>query len=571
MYLLLKDENNSQSVLDQLNILAQEANAFQEEVQLGFGLHDVDDITFGRQVNGQLGPWYPILDSIFVLSLTLLILLPACFNYINLSIARSLKRGKEIGLRKIIGSSRRQIVFQFMVETFILSTIAWIGSIAIVFLIKNDFIEMLAPASRLTRIDLSLSSFLFGFIVAVFTAIAAGIAPAIYFSKLKPLESISASLKPGSFLGVNVRKGLTVFQFALSLGFLIGISAIIRQYQYSTNFDMGFERENVLVVPLSDVNQTLLKNEFSSFPEVQNVSFSSHIPGTLGASKTSIRESANMDSVLVREMYVDAEYLKHLGIKLIRGKGLTSDMPEQIEWIVVNEEFVDEFISEDSSHVMEKQWVLDDDKTALIVGVVKNFNVSTLKEKIQPVILRYNPDKFRYANVSVSSSDMVVSMDRLEDKWIELSETPFEAKFLDHHIESAFETYNIMMKVLGFQGMLVIVISCLGLLGMVVFTTENRVKEIGIRKILGASENKLVWLVSKGFMKLLLIATVVGAPIAFVIFDTMLSKTQYYSVGISYVEIVISVLIMYFLGGITIYWQTKKVTSINPVENLRDE
>ncbi len=571
VYVLLNESGHTDAVADQLAVLATEANVFQEDISLDFGLHDLREITFGPQIRSQLGPSYPILDSLLILGLTLLILLPGCFNYINLSIARSLKRGKEIGIRKIVGSSKNQIVLQFMVETFLISIIALIGSIVIVMLIKDEFMGMLAPASQISQIVFSASSFLFALMLALFTALLAGIVPAIYFSKLQPMESIAAKAKPGSFAGISVRKGLTVFQFALSLGFLIGVSSIIRQYQYTLTFDMGFDRENTLVIPLAGVDHQLLRHSFNTLSAVQSVTFSSHIPGTWGASMTTIREKARLDSLEMQEMYVDETYLDRMGIKLLKGKGLTSDRPEHIEWILVNQQFEEDFIAIDSSHFADKEWVLSGEQNAVVIGVVENFNISPIKEKIAPVMLRFNPDQFQYAHVSLQSTNIKSTLEELETKWESLSSAPFESKFLHHHVEDAFATYDIMIKILGFQGMLVIVISCLGLLGMVVFTTENRIKEMGIRKVLGASESGLIWLISKTFVKLLLIATAIGTPIAYLLFDSMLLQTQHYTVGVGWFEVFISVVIMFLLGGITIYWQTKKVAGINPADHLRNE
>lgn len=571
VYVLLDETGNTQSVLAQLAGIAAEVNPLQEEVSLAFGLHDLREITFGPQIRSQLGPSYPILDSLLILGLTFLILLPGCFNYINLSIARSLKRGKEIGIRKIVGSNRTQIVLQFMVETAILSLIALLGSIVIVLLIKDEFMGMLAPASQISHIDFSFSAFFFALLLALFTALLAGIVPAIYFSKLKPLDSLTATAKPGSFAGITARKGLTIFQFALSLGFLIGISSIIKQYQYTLTFDMGFDRENILVVPLADADYQLLQHEFSTLSDVQGVSFSSHIPGTWGAARTTVREKTRLDSVEVQEMFVDETYLDRMGIQLLKGKGLQQDSPEQLEWILVNQQFEEDFIARDSSYFADKAWILANGQEAIIVGVVENFNISPIKEKIAPVMLRFDPDQFQYAHVNLRSTNIKSTLDNLETKWESLSSVPFESQFLHHHVEDAFATYDIMIKIMGFQGILVIVISCLGLLGMVVFTTENRIKEMGIRKVLGASENGLIWLVSKSFLKLLLIATVIGTPIAYLLFNSMLLQTQHYTVGVGLLDVLISISILFLLGGITIYWQTKKVAGINPVDHLRNE
>ncbi len=571
LYLLIKNKDFVKSVENQLDAIAAKINPLKENVSFSFGLHDMNDIILGEQVNRPIGPSFPLLDSLIFLAVTLLILLPACFNYINLSIARSLTRGKEIGVRKIVGGNRKQIIFQFLIETFILSLIALVGSILIVFLIKDEFITMLAPASRLKQINFSAISYFLGIVLTLITSILAGIVPSVFFSKLKPLELLTSKFKPGAFGAFSVRKILIVFQFALSVGFLIGITAVIKQYYHVLNTDMGFNKENVLVVPLEDVKYSLFKQEFSSFAEVNNITFSSHILGLQGSSKTIIRKAGAVDSLNVREIFVDEGFISSMGIKLLKGKDFSQNMPANDEWVVVNRKFEKDLAILNSKHPQDDMIITKEGRTASVIGVVENFNASPMSGKIEPLMLRFNPEKLRYAFLTVQSDNISETCSKLEGAWGTLSETPSKFEFLHHYVEDAFDVYKIMIKVLGFQGVLVMVISCLGLLGMVVFTTENRIKEIGLRKVLGASENELIWLMAKGFIKLLLISAIIGIPISYFLFDFTLSQAQYNYAGINYIEITASLLMLFLLGGLTIYWQTRKVASINPIENLRNE
>ena len=571
VYLLIDKEENIFSVKNQLSGIANEIKPLNDNISLLFNLQDINEIVIGKHMAMPIGPSYPILDSMLFLSITLLILLPACFNYINLSIARSLNRGKEIGIRKILGGSKKQIVAQFITETFILALIASVGSILIVYFMKNEFLIMLAPASRLKVIDISVISYLLAGLLALLTALIAGIVPAIYFSKQQPLESLASKVRPGSFGALSLRKVLVVIQFALSIGFLIGISAFIKQYKYSLNFEMGFNKENILVTPLADVNHNILRHEFQSQPEVKSVSFSSTIPGNWGSAKTVVKNFDSDDSLKVQEIFVDEYYLEDFGIKLLKGSGFNPDMSEKDGVVLVNQQFEKVFGQFESNGSDIDKIIIDSSKTATIIGVVENFNVTPMQKEIKPLLIRFNPDKYKYALVSLKSKNISESRNKLSTIWSKLSSTLFEAKFLEHYLEEAYETFEISIKVLVWQGFFVIVISCLGLLGMVVFTTNNRIKEIGIRKILGASEGKLIWLLSKSFLTLLLIATIIGVPISYLLFDFTLSRMQYQYVGIGFIEIFISVFILFLVGGSVIYWQTKKVASINPVENLRSE
>ncbi|MCV9387799.1 ABC transporter permease [Reichenbachiella ulvae] len=570
VYVRLGEENTEADLAVNLLHISKKMNEQSEGEELTAVLQSIDEIVLGERNYRQIGSAFPILDTLLFISITFLILLPACFNYINLSIARSLKRGKEVGLRKIMGGSKGQLISQFLLETFILTFLAVFGSLVIVSLIKDEFLQMLASSSHLNRIDMSATSVLMALAVAAFTALLAGIIPALYFSKLKPLEAIYSKAKPGSFASVGMRKGLIVLQFALSLGFLIGVFAVAKQYRHSLNYDFGFNKENILVVQTADVEAQLIKQEFLSVPGVKQVSFASHISGAFVPMVNYIRTEKEFDSLVVHQMYIDENHLENIGVTIVDGRNFQADQPTHVEQVLVNEEFVKKYKPADKS-LSELNWFIDDSLNMQVIGVVENFNISPLSEKIDPVVLRYNRDQFRYAYVSLQSHDLLASLGQIEDKWGELSPLLFESRFLHHHIEEAMEYYEVMIKVFGFQGLLVIVISCLGLLGMVVFATESRVKEIGIRKVMGASQGELIWLVSKSFLTLLVIAVLLGAPIAFFLFDYMLLKTSYYTEGVGYGEVILAVVTMFVLAGGMIYWQTKKVAQMNPVDSIRLE
>lgn len=571
VYLLISNKNDLLSVKNQLNSIATQIEPRFENISLLFDLQSMDDIILGNQMAMSIGPTYDFLGSMIFLSLTLMILLPACFNYVNLSIARSLNRGKEIGIRKILGGNRKQIVFQFIIETFILSLIALIGSMLIVYLIKDEFITMLASGSRLKIIDISFTSYLLGVLLALVTALLAGIIPAIYFSKQKPLDSLTSKVKPGSFGALSLRKALVVVQFALSIGFLIGISAFIKQYSSVLNTEMGFNKKNILVTQLADVDFNIFKHEFQSQPGVQSISFASTIPGSWSGSKTVVQHLDSDDSLEVQEISADEHFLDEFDIKLLKGNGFNADMSGNKRFVLVNQQFEKSFGQFNSDSDSKNYFITEDGKTAEIIGVVENFNVTPLQKEAQPILIWFNPDKYRYAFVTLQSNNIYDTHDNLKNVWSGMSSMNYEAKFLEHYLEEAYDSLEAAIKVLGVQGIFVMIISCLGLLGMVVFSTNNRIKEIGIRKVFGASENNLVWLLSKSFLSLLLISTIIGVPISYFLFDRMLSQMRYEYVGIGIFEIVTSVLVLFLVGGSVIFWQTKKVASINPVENLRSD
>lgn len=556
-----------------LNNQSSQLSALQDDESVSFQLvsQDINAMIFGPSMARTIGPSYPVMNSILMFVVTLLVLLPACFNYINLSIARALKRGKEVGLRKIVGSDKRQTMLQFLVEAVIICCVSVMGSMVIVWLIKDDFVSMLASGSSLNHINIGVEGFIFALILGIFTAILAGLAPALYFARLKPLEAIKSGVQKKSKLGsLGLRKSLIVFQFALTLGFLIGVFSVIRQYQYSLTFDMGFERKNALVVPIHDADPTILKSELSSVEGITKVSLSSHIPGTNGASSSYILNQSTMDSVLATRISVDENYLESLGIMILRGNNLDGKSPISEKHVLVNEQFITSFGEEIGFGESADRWLLDN-KPVKVIGIVENFNVSPLSEEIPPLVIEYDKERFRFATATLNTQQVPQVLADMEERWETFSKLPMESKFMDHHVEEALESYQVAIKVLGFQGFLVIVISCLGLLGMVVFTTENRTKEIGLRKVMGASESTLIWTIGKSFFKLLAVAIVVGSPFAYFIFNMLLANMQFYSKGLGVVELIVPAFIMLIIGGITIVLQTRSVAKINPVDNLRVE
>lgn len=569
VYLLLEDKSVVGGLEQYLDKLSKEASK-RAEAKIRFHLQALTDITPGKDLitlSGGLGAQWDTTGLMVFGAICLLILLPACFNYANISIARALKRTKEIGLRKAMGGLKNQIFFQFITETVVITFVSLLGALLIFYFIRTEFKNMMVSGSLL---DLSLTwqigvAF---FLFALITGLLAGIFPAIHFSGLNPIQALKSQSGKQSSKG-RIRKGLTIFQFALSFCFIIALVVFSRQYQYSVNYDFGFQREGILDVQLQGIKPEQFKSEFSKLASIKDMSMSSHIMG-VSLSSGNATSVGSRDSFDVSQIFVDPKYLDILKLKLLAGKNFPDEIWQREKYIIVNEEFLKQFKLGDASEALGELFVIDDHEVE-IVGVLKNFNYSRLNRPIQAFMFRMNPEYFSIANLNVTFNDTYGSLAQMEATWKSLEpEKKFEARFFDKEIRDSYDFYENLLKLIGFLGLLALSISLLGLLGMVVYTSEIKTKEVGIRKVMGASITNIIMLLSKDYLKLMLWATVFALPVATFGTTAMLSM-QYYHVTLNVWDVLISLTILLVMGLGTIASQTFKTASTNPAETLRAE
>lgn len=548
-----------------------------------FSLQSIKDIAPGIELsntNGRDWGGYTGLTIIFVL--TLFILLPACFNYTNISISRALKRSKEIGLRKVMGGQRSQIFSQFVLETVIITLIALIGACAIFIAVRNSFIAMLVDGSGL---DLSLTFKMVSwfFLFAVVVGLLTGIVPAIYFSKLNPIDSLKRVGQAGTLGSLSIRKVLITAQFALSLVFIMCVVVAYQQHRGSIGYDFGFNRENILTVDVRGIDPQLFRNQFSKFSEVRAMSYSSHIPGASGGDLTYVVNTVSGDSTEVSRMFADHGQIATFGLTLLAGTNLIDDYSKCGNDILVNEAFVRQFNLGRPQDAVGRVLMLAGGPSfaggspkarqeVRVAGVMKDFQYMHLEEGIKSFFFQCDAQKFRYAFLAVQSTDLFSTLSSMEAAWKPIGgERKFTSKFLNDYIQEAYNFHLTVVKICGFLGALAISISCLGMLGMVVFTVENRVKEVGVRKVMGATSGTIAYILSKDFVKLMLIAAVIAIPITWLFFEIIYLRLQNYTVPIGAFEILTSLAILFVLGLSTVLSQTFKAANANPVDSLRRE
>lgn len=532
-----------------------------------FKLQALDEIVPGPQLYDSLGQTWDYLSLILVGSITLVILIPACSNYANLSISQSLERMKEIGVRKVMGGQKKQIFFQFIVESTIIVLLALLLSYLIYEVIRTDFLNQMIETAPM---DLSptLGTFIGFILFALLVGFAAGIVPALYFSRLMPISALKGKEVKSSRRSY-FRKIVLTTQFMLSLGFIMAVVIMMRQYQYSVNYDLGFEQQNVLDVELQNVDPYLFKNEYGKLSSVKRISMSSHILGIGTAPEQYIKIAHQTDSIAASSISVDEAFISSMKLALLAGRDFRNNASENSRLIIVNEDFVKKLNLKTPFAAIDRSIILAGGREVRIAGVLKNFHYAGLKEAIKPFFFEYNAGNFNYANLKLESKVVVGDLTAMNTLWKKIGGAgKFTARFFSNEIKDAYSFYIMIMKLWSFLGLLAITVACLGLLGTVSFTTKKRVKEISIRKVMGASSESLVLLLSKEFVILMVIAGVITIPVMYFLFNHLLGNTQYYSIDIGFVEIFVSLVLMLSLGLTTILSQTLKAANANPVDNL---
>lgn len=573
-YLLLPNSFSSdepERITSFMNKIAKGVYKKEAEFKATFDLQPLPDVAPGPDLAWEIGPVWDVPSFIMFGVLTLLILLPACFNYTNISISRALKRSKEIGLRKVVGGQRNQIFFQFILETVIVTLLA-LGISYVFFTISRNEFSSLVVESEFLDLTPTFTTILYFIGFAVIVGLIAGAVPALYFSKLNPIQALKSKSSSKVSKGSLLRKSLIVGQFALSLGFIMAVGISVKQHVATLNYSFGFDQENILDVELQGVDPNIFRNEFSKLSSVQSVSMSSGIMGVFNGESAWVQKQEAKDSIEVMQMFVDHNYLRNLNLTLIAGKTFSDQQEDREHFVIVNEEFLKKFKIASPAEALDRSFNVPGAGELKIIGVAKNFHYIDLRMPIQSFFFRYNPHHFSYANLKVASADMTTAIANMEAAWKTIAgEKKFEARFFDDEIEEAYSVFNSMIKICGFLGLLAITISCLGLLGMVVYATETRTKEIGVRKVMGASTSTIAMLLSKDYLKLMLIATIIATPLTYLFFDLLLFGEQYYRIAIGALEIILSILVMFVLGIATIFSQTLKASKANPVDTLRYE
>lgn len=518
--------------------------------------------------------------------IAIFVLLIACFNFINLATAKSLQRAKEVGVRKSVGAGRRQLMFQFIGETIFLSCISVVIAVVL-------SIFLLPWLNNFTGKQISLLMFinpvvLLLFIVLIFiVGIIAGFYPALVLSGFKPVKvlkgTISSDEKPGKIPWI--RHGLVITQFALSVLLIISALIVFNQTNYLHNKDLGFDKDQIMFFPMRGDNMfknaDAFKNDLQQIAGVSSVSIGYGFPGDAVAGDDIIvpRNGENV-SQSATQLMVDYDYIKTLGLKIIAGRDFSKAMSSDKDhaWII-NETAVKSLGFGSPQNALGKDlawhpWGAtnpDSLKTGKIIGVVKDFNYKSLYDKVETTVLQIFPDAAWKVAVKMKSADLSNTINSVKNVWNKFSpEYPLEYKFLDENFTQMYNTEDKLKSLLFIFTAIAIFVGCLGLFGLAAYTAERRKKEVGIRKVLGASTQGVVLLLSKDFIKLVIISLLIASPVAWYFMNKWLQDFAY-RIHISWWIFIITAILALSIAFITVSFQAIKAALANPVKSLRTD
>lgn len=517
-------------------------------------------------------------EFVYIFSaIALLILLIACVNFMNLSTARSSNRAKEVSVRKVLGSLKKNLVQQFLTESLLISFIALIFAILVAWLLLPYFNQLAGKdihASTLFQPKMLLSLVVLMLVVGLL----AGSYPAFFLSSFQPIDVLKGKLAAG-FKRSWLRNALVVFQFIISIILIFGTVVIYNQLNYIHNKDVGFNRNQVLIIQHTDALRdqgTTFKNELLQISGVQNVTMSGYLPVNFNRSNDAFFTSPALDQSTAMSMQnwtVDETYIPTLDIKILQGRNFSPQFPTDSTGIIINEAAA-KFLA--TKNLLNKKLyeIKDINTKALneyfVIGVMKNFNFSSLRDVVTPLALKLGKDNGNIS-VRINSSDIPNVLAQIKNKWKAIAPLqPFDYSFMDEDFNKLYTTEQRTGQIFITFAVLAILIACLGLFGLVTYAAEQRTKEIGIRKVLGANVANIVTMISKDFLKLVLIASVIAFPVAWWAMNKWLQDFAY-RVNISWWVFALAACIAMLIALITIGFQSIKAAVANPVRSLRTE
>ena len=536
-----------------------------------FNLQPLTDVHLyaGNKYAADIGGHGDILYVRLSSLIAVIILLIACINYMNLTTARSGNRAKEIGMRKVVGARKAAIIRQFMGEALVYALIAFVVSLVLV--------ELLLPVfNNLSQKDLSLSLrdniALYGrmLLIALITGIVSGSYPALYLSAFRPASVLKGTLFSGK-KGTLVRKCLVVLQFSLSVILIIGTAVVHYQIRYIHNKQLGLDKENLAYVVLQREAWTrydALKSRLLEMPSVAAVTRTTELPLTLSSSHSGFDWEGKdpMETILFHVVGVDTGYADAFKMEIVEGRFFAEGFFGDSDAVVVNEEAAEIIGGKES--VIGKT-ITEQGQRRTIIGVLKNFHFKPLQLKIEPLVMDQDPGS--YMVIRIHPGDIQTTLAALEESYSEIvPEIPFEYGFVDEDYDRMYRVIERMGVLFNYLSVLAIFVSCLGLFGLASYITEKRTKEIGIRKAYSASVTDIVFLLSRQFLKWVLIANVIAWPIAYIAMKRWL-QTFAYRTDMGVEIFVLTSLGAFVIALVTISWQTIKAARGNPVDSLRYE
>ncbi len=578
-YLLLRDGNALSAIQSKIPALVQRERGEQlkargETLQVHFEplteIHLYSGLSIPGETNGNITTVYAFV------AIALLILLIACINYMNLTTARSVRRAREVGMRKVLGAFRGQLSRQFFGESVFTTLFALVLAVFL--------LEVFLPVfNTLSGKQLVINYFDNSFILIILlgtgalVSVLAGSYPALFLSSFQPALTLKKTLSEKTHK-FAFRNKLVVFQFVISIVLIVATLVVKNQLEYVRNKKLGFDKEQIVVLPIRDQvfqqSYTALKTELSQNPDILSVAATDGYPSNQQAGYSAAAEGLQQNEYpLSGGMIVDPDVIETLGLELIAGKGFPeSYIPEHGYFYVINEVLMNR-LGWTAEEAVGKWINLESGRKGTVVGVAKDFHFTSLHSQIQPLAMFTSPKSsdYDYLLVKINSQDFRETLSFIEQKWQVIApHRPFEFAFLDQEFDALYRSEERVGQLFFVFAGLAIAIACLGLFGLASFTAEQRTKEIGIRKVLGASIPEILLLLSKEFTRLVAIAFVVALPFAYVAMNSWLQNFAY-RIDIGALTYIFAGVVTIAIALATVSYQAIKTALANPIEALRYE
>jgi ABC-type antimicrobial peptide transport system permease subunit len=574
-YIVLPPNANKTAIQASLNKISVTENSKLQNRKISLSLEPMSKIIVGDHYANEIGPAIGKIVIYILSGLALIVIISACFNYTNLSIARSLTRSREVGIRKVIGAKKANVIWQFITESILISLFSLVVAFFLFLIMRQQFLSLHRFVQSLASLELSPRLIVYFILFAIVTGFIAGILPALFYSRITAIQVLNNVSNLKVFRHVNLRKSLIVLQYTFSFIFIATTIVGYNQYRSFITYDLGFSTKNILNINMQGNKTSLLSKEIAAIPGVKEISKSIIISSLGSIYGSTVKYDDPQDSSHVQLNFIDEHYLNVHEYKMLAGTNFTVRTVDSMETqAIVNEQLIRRFkIGNGDPQKAIGKIVNIDRKKLAIVGVLQDFHYGTLENKIEPVMFRYSGgESAGYLNVKIESPNLSAILASVNEAWRKTDKVhPLDAKFYDDQIEEAYSQFSVIIKVVGFFSFLAIVIASMGLFGMVVYTTEKRLKEISIRKVMGANEGSLIYLMSKSFFFLLLLSALIALPATWIFFDKVVLSNFAYHQPLQLSDQFLSFFIVMIIAGVMIGFQTLKVARSNPAEVLKRE
>lgn len=579
IYLLLDKQADPEQFQSKLAALV--PALFNEEGDAGtidhFNLQPLTGINLGPALPNEIGMVMPGFIAWFLSGFAVVIILIACFNYVSLTVARALNRSKEVGVRKVMGAFRSNVIKQFLAESVIIALLALFFASLMLRWLLPEFNGLFLINFLESRISIDLwgnyTIYAIFLMFSLFIGMVAGFYPALYLSSFEPARVLKGVSVVRGLSGQTLRKIVIVSQFTFSILFIITALILAKQFNHMVNTDYGFTRQGIVNVALQDVPYDRFRSAVNQLPEVDQVAATSHIPALGQTHGVWLQSDSLSERLRGHSFKVDEHYIETTGLNLIVGRNFDpARAADSISAVILSDQAVSQLNLGTPLQAVGQSVGIDGEDHE-VVGVIENFISADPLRKGNPIVLIYAPDRIRYAIVRVGENSMSSFLPGLKKTWSEMeSLRSLKYQLLDDQLREnpVITIFLDFLKVIGMLSVFSIFISCLGLLGLAMYSAESRVKEIGIRKVLGASTKDIVLLLSKQYLLLISIAVMIGAPLAYIInslwMQAVSNKTE-----VGPVIFAIGVAGTLLLALVTVGSQAVRAARINSIENLRSE